>query len=69
MRLQASFLLLLLIASTATSIIWKDFGSARDGDAVARAVVFSVTPVALVSVVLLGRIILAVGALRRRAKE
>ncbi len=69
MRLQASFLLLLIAATTATSIIWRNFAAAREGDPPARFLIFALAPVALVSIVLLGRIIMKVRSAPDRVKR
>ncbi len=58
MRLQAAFLVLLLTASTATSIVWRDFAGARNGNTEARLLVVTLALVALLSITLLGRIVL-----------
>ena len=64
MRLNLTFMLLLLTASIPTSLVWENFAAARDGDAAARVVVFLGAPVALVSFVLLARIVTRVRSAR-----
>jgi len=59
-----AFVLLLLIATVATGLVWQNVAVARDGDAVARLVVFSAAPVAAVSVALLGRIVVKLSSAR-----
>jgi len=68
MRLQISFILLLITAATATSIIWRDFAAAREGDPLPRLLVFALAPVALVTVLLLGRIVMKVKSTPDRGK-
>jgi choline-glycine betaine transporter len=63
-RLNLTFIVLLLTASTATSLVWQNFTAARDGDPVGRVMVFVGVPVALASVVLLGRIVTKVNSPR-----
>ena len=69
MRLNLTFILLLLTASTATSLVWRNFAVARDGDAVARLMVFVGVPVALLCAVLLGRIVTKVRSARHGKRE
>lgn len=69
MRLQASFVLLLLIAATATTIVWRDFAAAREGDTLARFLVLALSPAALMSITLLGRIVLKVRNVRDAGGE
>lgn len=69
MRLNLAFILLLLTASTATSLMWSNFTMARDGDSFARVVAFVGAPVALASLVLLGRIVTKVSAARRAGRR
>ena len=68
MRLQISFILLLITAATATSIIWRDFAAAREGDPLPRLLVFALAPVALVTIFLLGRILMKVRGARNRVR-
>lgn len=65
MRLQVSFVVLLLIAATATSVTWREFSAARDGDTGARMIVLALAPVGAAALVLLGRIIVRVQAAGR----
>jgi len=69
MRLQISFILLLISAATATSIIWRDFGVAREGDTDARLLIFTMALVALISIALLARIVLKVKNVRLQGRE
>ena len=69
MRLQVSFLALLLTASLATSLVWRELSSAREGDLAARFVVFTLVPIALFSIILLGRIVLTVKSGRQLNEE
>jgi len=69
MRLNLMFIMLLLTASTATSLVWRNFIIARDGDPLARIVVLIGAPVALASVVLLARIVTKVSAARRARRR
>jgi len=64
MRLQLSFIALLLIASISTSVIWKNLATARDGDDAATIAVFTALPAAFVSILLLCRIVLRALAAR-----
>ena len=68
MRPLVWFIVLLLLAATATSLVWQNLPLARAGDLPAQVVVLSSTAVALPSVVLSGRIVAKVSA-ARRAKE
>jgi len=68
MRLQISFILLLITAATATSIIWRDFAAAREGDLLPRLLVFALAPVAPVAIFLLGRIVMKVKSTPDRGK-
>ena len=69
MRIQLTFVLLLLMAATSTSAVWREFASARGGDVFARAVVLALTPIGAAALVLAGRIVIkmraAQGASRR----
>lgn len=67
MRIQLTFVLLLLIAATATSIVWREFASARAGDTLARAVVLALAPVGVAALILAGRIVVKVQSTRQRA--
>lgn len=69
MRLNAAFLLLLLVATAATGLAWGDFAAARDGALGARIVVLLAAPVALISTALLGRIVVKVSAMRRDGEK
>jgi hypothetical protein len=62
-------MLLLLTASIATRLVWENFAVARDGDAAARVAVFLGAPVALVSFVLLARIVTKVRSARHGKRE
>ena len=68
MRLNLAFIVLLLTASTSTSIVWRNFAIARDGDPFARIVVLVGSLLALASAVLLARIVTKVSAVRRGGK-
>jgi hypothetical protein len=68
-RLNLMFVLLLLTATTATSLVWQSFTAARDGDPVGRVMVFVAAPVALAAVVLLGRIVTKVNSARPGRRE
>jgi hypothetical protein len=57
MRLQVTFVGILLVASASTSLVWRNLDVARDGDAWARLLVFALALVSAVSLVLLGRIV------------
>ena len=69
MRLNIAFLALLVIAMLASGLELKEFPLARDGDVLARAIVFAAAPVLAVSVTLLTRIVSRVDAVRRAGKE
>ncbi len=69
MRLQISFILLLIIDATATSIVWRDFAPAREGEPLARLLVFTLTPIALISSALLARILLKAKNVRLQGRE
>lgn len=69
MRLNVAFLTLLVTATLAAGLVLKAFPLARDGDALARAIVFAAAPVLAVSVTLLTRIMSRVDAVRRAEKE
>jgi hypothetical protein len=60
MRLQVSFVTLLVLATTATSLVWRESSLAEQGDLRAEFVVFTFAPVALLAIALLGRIVLKV---------
>lgn len=66
MRVQLMFILLLLIAASATSIVWREFASARAGDTVARVVVLALTPVGIAALSLAGRIVVKAQGARER---
>lgn len=68
MRLNLAFIVLLLTASTATSLVWRNLTVARDGDLTARVVVLIGAPVALLCVVLLARIVTKVRSAQRGGK-
>ena len=65
MRLNAMFLVLLLVATAAAGTVWGDFAAARAGALEARLTVLSAAPVALMAIALLGRIVVKVSAARR----
>jgi len=65
MRLQVIFVLLLLAASIETSLVWRNLDAARDGDASARVLVFTLAVVAAASIALLGRIVAKVKSARQ----
>ena len=69
MRLLTSFVVLLLVAATANTMVWQNLLAARVGEATARVVVFISAPLAFAAVVLLAHIVLRVYALRRRVAE
>ncbi len=69
MRLQISFVLLLIAATTATSVVWRDFAVAREGDTGARLLIFTMALVALISIALLARIVLKVKNVRLQGRE
>ncbi len=69
MHLNVAFLLLLLTASTAVSVVWQSFSAARAGDTVAAIVVLAGVSAGLLSGVLLGRIIVRVSAAKRAIRE
>ena len=66
MRLQVSFLTLLLTASIATSFVWREFTAARYGDDLARVMIFSLALLAAGSMVLLARIVIKVKSMSNR---
>ena len=65
MRLQLSFVSLLLVTSLSSGIIWRNFESAREGDPGARAVVLALAPLAFTGMLLLSRIMIKVKATKR----
>lgn len=69
MRLQLSFVLLLLIASISTGVIWKNLATAREGEELARVMVFPLALLAAVSMVLLMRIVIKVKSHGGRREE
>lgn len=62
MRLTLSFIILLILATVATGLLWGTIPEARAGDPGARAIASLAMPVALISFALLGRIVTKVGA-------
>ncbi len=58
MRLQLTFMLLLIVAASAVSIVWQDLSAARGGEILPRILVLGAFLVALASTLLLARIIL-----------
>jgi hypothetical protein len=60
MRLQVSFVTLLILATMATSLVWRESSPAEHGDLLAEFVVSVFAPVALLAMALLGRIVLKV---------
>ena len=60
MRLQVSFVTLLVLATTATSLVWRESSLAQRGDRLAEFMVVGLTPIALLAIALLGRIVLKV---------
>lgn len=69
MRLLTSFVVLLLVAATASTLVWQNLVAARAGETTARMVTFIAAPLAFAAVVLLARIVLRVFALRRGVAE
>jgi hypothetical protein len=69
MRLNIAFLALLVTATLASGLGLKEFPLARDGDPLARAIVFPAALILAVAVVLLVRIVSRVEDLRRAGKE
>ncbi len=65
MRLNLTFMFLLLAVSIAMGLVWENFAAARDGDPAARVVVFLGAPVAVVTFVLLARIVTRVRSAQR----
>lgn len=57
MRLNVAFLVLLLVAATATSVAWRATAAALAGDAAAWLSVAIATPVGLAALALLIRIV------------
>jgi membrane associated rhomboid family serine protease len=68
-RLNLAFVLLLVTASTAISVVWQSFSAATGGDLVASLVVAAGVLSGLAAGVLLGRIIVKVSAARRATRE
>lgn len=62
MRLTVSFVILLILATVATGLLWGSIPEARAGDPGARAIASLAIPLALISFTLLGRIVTKVGA-------
>lgn len=62
MRLTLSFVILLVLATAATGLLWGNIPEARAGDLQARAITSLAVLVALISCTLLGRIVTKVGA-------
>jgi hypothetical protein len=60
MRLQVSFVTLLVLATTATSLVWRESSPAEHGDLLAEFAVLALAPVALLAIALLGRIVVKV---------
>lgn len=73
MRIQIAFVLLLLLAATATSVAWREFASARSGDGSAQVLVPVLAAVGTVAFFLAARIVLKVqtarAQVRRRPRE
>lgn len=69
MRLYLTFVVLLTIATIASGLTWQRFADARGGEAAARLIVLSTTPVALAAFVLLVRIVTRVTALRSNGRR
>lgn len=69
MRIQIVFVLLLLIAATATSVVWREFASARSGDGSAQVLVLVLTAVGTAAFVLTARIVVKVQAARDQARR
>lgn len=69
MRLNISFLALLLLATLSVGLDWANFQPARDGDPLARLIVFASAPVAIVAIALLTRIIVKVDDTRRTGRR
>ena len=68
MRLPLSFIVLLLVATAATGLLWGSFPEARVGDTAARFVASVAMPVALLSFLLLARIVSKADAARRAGR-
>lgn len=66
MRLQLIFIGLLATTSLSTSFIWRNFASARHGDAEATVFIVALAPVALAGMVLLSRIVVKARMPKRR---
>lgn len=67
MRIQLTFVLLMFLAATSTSVVWREFAPARGGDELARALVLALAPVGVVTLILAGRIVIKVQAARQSA--
>lgn len=65
MRLNITFIALLVIATAAFGLELKEFPLARDGDTAARVIVFAVAPILAAAVALLMRIIVRIDQVRR----
>lgn len=68
MRLPLSFIVLLLVATAATGLLWGSFPEARTGETAARLVASVAMPVALLSFLLLARIVWKIDVARRAGK-
>lgn len=64
MRLTLSFIILLILATVASGLLWGTIPEARAGDPGARAIASLAVPLALISFTLLGRIVTKVSASR-----
>lgn len=69
MRLNIAFLTVLAAATLASGLELKELALARDGDPLARTIVFAAAPVLAVAVILLVRIVSRIEDARREGKE
>lgn len=68
MRLTASFIVLLAVATAAAGLLWGNIPEARAGDSGARLIASLAMPAALFSFLLLARIVSKVDAARRAGR-
>ena len=68
MRLTVSFIVLLFVATAAAGLLWGNIPEARAGETAARLVASVAMPVALLSFLLLARIVWKIDVARRAGK-
>lgn len=69
MRVQLTFVTLLFLAATSTSVVWREFASARADDAFARVLVLPLAFMGIAALILAARIAIKVQGARQGTRR